>query len=355
MRSIVECGVDSRYWYPVGRTGTIRAGKPHGFVFQGSQFVVFRSDDGHLNCLVDACAHRKVALSSGTVEHGCIVCPYHGWKYDANGVLVDVPHHPAEQIPSLRLARYPVVESDGLIWVVPSTATPLRPEPPKFWSQRPSFVSTVLDTTFENNYAVGLINGMDYFHFHLHRRYQPWSDISLQDVETTSESVVGIYLVQSGYSRPERVLRHILRQQGEHDLVSNTLTVRYDYPHHTASLGDGLVVSVAFRPETERRVAVFITMNVAAPAYALRLRRLVEPTWRRLVLAPIQRQDRWIGLLEQKAWDTYPTAGRVELNPVAAAAERLLRRRWDEYERAHLSGRGNSSDWGPERSETLGV
>ena len=48
-----------------------------------------------VHCLNDVCPHRGAPLSQGWVSevqgHDCVVCPYHGWAFDAEGVLRDVP------------------------------------------------------------------------------------------------------------------------------------------------------------------------------------------------------------------------------------------------------------------------
>ena len=46
-------------------------------------------------CLNDICPHRGAPLSLGKVNtvngHECVVCPYHGWAFDEDGVLRSVP------------------------------------------------------------------------------------------------------------------------------------------------------------------------------------------------------------------------------------------------------------------------
>ena len=48
-----------------------------------------------VHCLSDICPHRGAPLSQGWVTEvkgqDCVVCPYHGWAFDAEGVLRDVP------------------------------------------------------------------------------------------------------------------------------------------------------------------------------------------------------------------------------------------------------------------------
>jgi phenylpropionate dioxygenase-like ring-hydroxylating dioxygenase large terminal subunit len=37
------------------------------------------------------CAHRGAALSGGQIKGECIVCPYHGWEYQADGTCINIP------------------------------------------------------------------------------------------------------------------------------------------------------------------------------------------------------------------------------------------------------------------------
>ena len=46
-------------------------------------------------CISDVCPHRGAPLHMGWVAevegHDCVVCPYHGWAFDSEGRLRDVP------------------------------------------------------------------------------------------------------------------------------------------------------------------------------------------------------------------------------------------------------------------------
>ena len=59
---------------------------------------------------------RTSAPTSATAARssdGCITCPFHGWKFDAEGANVDIPY--SERVNrKARLRTYPVVEVNGL-------------------------------------------------------------------------------------------------------------------------------------------------------------------------------------------------------------------------------------------------
>lgn len=71
--------------------------KPVGVDILDTRIVLFRDESGVVRCLDDACPHRGAPLSDGWVAtdketgHSCVVCPYHGWAFDAEGKLRDVP------------------------------------------------------------------------------------------------------------------------------------------------------------------------------------------------------------------------------------------------------------------------
>ena len=82
----------------------------------GERLVFYRKPDGGLVALEDRCAHRQAALSLGRKEGDSLRCMYHGMRYGADGVCVEIPGQTS--IPSQACVRaFPVVEKDNWIWV----------------------------------------------------------------------------------------------------------------------------------------------------------------------------------------------------------------------------------------------
>jgi phenylpropionate dioxygenase-like ring-hydroxylating dioxygenase large terminal subunit len=93
----------------------------------GVPIVVTRNREGELRAMLNVCRHRGTRLVE---EPGfCRLrkgfnCRYHGWSYDLDGKLTQVPREelfPSLDKSKLNLARLPVTERFGFIWVV---ATP---------------------------------------------------------------------------------------------------------------------------------------------------------------------------------------------------------------------------------------
>ena len=86
--------------------------------------------EGEVRAFKDLCVHRGTALSLGWVEDGHLVCAYHGWTYDPDGVCTRIPASHGTNIPSkARIVRYRAAEHAGLIWVCLDDGEPAMPLP----------------------------------------------------------------------------------------------------------------------------------------------------------------------------------------------------------------------------------
>ncbi|MDQ0607542.1 choline monooxygenase [Variovorax sp. W1I1] len=100
------------------------AGDSFAIDVAGLPLLLVRTQDGRLNGFINACRHRGARLKpAGLSNQRALVCPYHSWTYGLDGTLrgrpsgEDFPHAPASDC---SLARVPVAEALGFVWVVPS-------------------------------------------------------------------------------------------------------------------------------------------------------------------------------------------------------------------------------------------
>ncbi len=85
----------------------------------GHDLVLWRGKNGMINAQSDLCVHRGGSLAAGAVVGDCVQCPYHGWRYDSDGICVKIPANRAG-LPIPRKARidtYPCAERYGFVWV----------------------------------------------------------------------------------------------------------------------------------------------------------------------------------------------------------------------------------------------
>jgi phenylpropionate dioxygenase-like ring-hydroxylating dioxygenase large terminal subunit len=105
-------------WYAVEFSSKITH-QPQQITLMEENFVLYRSHQGQVIALNDRCAHRGASLALGWLEENCLRCPYHGWKYDANGHCVEIPaNQPGMTIPKrAQVTTYPVEERYGFVWL----------------------------------------------------------------------------------------------------------------------------------------------------------------------------------------------------------------------------------------------
>ncbi len=116
-------------WYVVARAGDLADGEVMGAKLLGEELALWRAG-GQLMAWGDRCIHRGSRLSLGAVtEAGELVCPYHGWRYGADGACVHIPAQPTVAPPAKACATvYRAREAYGFIWV--SLGAPARDVPP---------------------------------------------------------------------------------------------------------------------------------------------------------------------------------------------------------------------------------
>jgi nitrite reductase/ring-hydroxylating ferredoxin subunit len=102
------------HWHPVALSRELGA-SPLRATLHGRDLALFRTAHG-VGALDDGCAHRGYPLHKGRVEGDCLVCPYHGWRWSADGTGVS-PGTPAARP---RAVAWDCVERLGAVWVRPA-------------------------------------------------------------------------------------------------------------------------------------------------------------------------------------------------------------------------------------------
>ena len=161
------------HWYAV-EFGAEVADAPVLARVHGHDLVLWRSPDGTVNAQSDLCVHRGGSLAGGAVVGGCIRCPYHGWRYDADGACVEIPAN-RKGLPIPRKARvdaYPCIERYGFVWVflgdLPAESRPAVPVLDGLEEhtglKAPGYRAVCGDFTWNANYDRVLENAVDVAH-----------------------------------------------------------------------------------------------------------------------------------------------------------------------------------------------
>lgn len=69
-------------WYVFGASSDVRGDRPFGAVVAGMEIVAWRDDHGGLHVGPAACPHLGADLSTGRVDCGALICPWHGLRLD---------------------------------------------------------------------------------------------------------------------------------------------------------------------------------------------------------------------------------------------------------------------------------
>jgi phenylpropionate dioxygenase-like ring-hydroxylating dioxygenase large terminal subunit len=156
------------FWYPVGRSGDV-TDKPASVRLLGLPLVAFRDSAGTAHVMSDTCVHRGGSLSKGWVKDDCIVCPYHGWRYEAGGRCKSIPSLGADaKLPArAKIDSYPVQEKYGIVFAflgdLPEAERPPIYEIPE-WDQ-PGWRATPIAILDINAYFErSMENGLDPAH-----------------------------------------------------------------------------------------------------------------------------------------------------------------------------------------------
>ncbi|WP_373541391.1 Rieske 2Fe-2S domain-containing protein [Chamaesiphon sp.] len=131
------------------------------------ELVLYRTSDGHIQAMANACVHRGAALANGWIDRDCIVCPYHGWHYQPDGSCVKIPSITTGNIPkSARMTTDPVQEKYGWIWLFLGDGSPGEiPSLPNFPQVEASNLRSIQgEFDWNANYERVLENGLDFAH-----------------------------------------------------------------------------------------------------------------------------------------------------------------------------------------------
>jgi phenylpropionate dioxygenase-like ring-hydroxylating dioxygenase large terminal subunit len=116
-------------WFAVAASNELAPGETKNAHYFGRDIVIWREHGTGIPHVVDAyCAHLGAHLGVGSgspeshepgpgiVHEGCLQCPFHGWRYDGTGAVVEIPYAETKRIPAkARVRGYETREKNGII------------------------------------------------------------------------------------------------------------------------------------------------------------------------------------------------------------------------------------------------
>lgn len=154
------------FWYIVAESKELKKDQVLARKVMGEWLAVFRDENGEVVIMQDRCKHRAAQLSRGKVCHGQLRCPYHGWVYDKEGQVVEVPSEGAnfKQTASRKGLTFQACEQDDYIYVcLAEQETKERPFEMRHYKE-PGWHTVRLINHFENNVTNCVENFIDIPH-----------------------------------------------------------------------------------------------------------------------------------------------------------------------------------------------
>lgn len=153
-------------WYGILESKEVKGKHPIGVTRLGEKLVLWRSEDGKVNCIFDKCCHRGAALSEGKVVHDKITCPFHGFQYDSSGKVTLIPANGKNTpVPErFHVHAYPIEEKYDLIWLWYGDNSGELPEIPFFNDVREGFSYGGFSETWPVHYSRAIENQLDVVH-----------------------------------------------------------------------------------------------------------------------------------------------------------------------------------------------
>ena len=114
-------------WFQVGYPADVAVGETKPLYAFGTHLVLWRDEEGAAHVHDAFCPHLGAHLGHGGKVVGCeIACPFHGWRYDADGANTLIPY--SERTNRKATVRaYPTIERNGLLmaWYHPDGVDPM--------------------------------------------------------------------------------------------------------------------------------------------------------------------------------------------------------------------------------------
>ncbi len=154
----------TEYWFIACKSSQLKR-KPLPREIQGNKMVLFRKKDGTPGAIREQCIHRNLSLARARVCDSGLQCSYHGWTYDVDGRVSRIPAQTDADRKEMRTKSWPVVESQGFVWVYMGQKDPGSKGVPMFPLHDDAKANTwVMERIFEGNALHCIENFLDIPH-----------------------------------------------------------------------------------------------------------------------------------------------------------------------------------------------
>jgi phenylpropionate dioxygenase-like ring-hydroxylating dioxygenase large terminal subunit len=157
-------------WYPIGFPNEFKRSKPTPIIIRDINYIVWKDRDKYYS-LRDACSHQGASFYNGCINKNTITCPYHGYTFNGDGELTDIPKLQFIDSEMHNIHSFKVVEKNGLVFM---NTIPIKNNESelldlnKIWVEPEAFDTNqkpvYLTKNFEHNAKFVSVNSLDICH-----------------------------------------------------------------------------------------------------------------------------------------------------------------------------------------------
>jgi phenylpropionate dioxygenase-like ring-hydroxylating dioxygenase large terminal subunit len=284
-------------WYAVLESREIPSGKPIGVTRMGEKLVFWRTTDGELICLKNACPHRGAALSTGLIINDHLQCPFHGFEFDTSGQCVRIPAlgEDAQPPKAMQASGYPIREKFGFVWLWWGEPRSSYPEIEFFESIDDGFSYVTVCDHWETHYSRAVENQLDVVHLpFIHRTTIGRGNKTVVDgpikewvCEMDDCGVLNIWVLnRKDDGKPARKERDL-------EIPDRKPSLQFRYPNLWHNwIGEKIRVTAAFAPIDSENTLLYLRYYQKITTFPI-VKQLIG-LMGRVGVRVITNQDRWI-------------------------------------------------------------
>jgi len=103
-------------WYVIGEAKRMKNNVLNRITVWNRDYVFWKNNNNYY-AMDDDCSHKGASLSRGKLVNNNVMCPYHGYEFNTNGVLCKVPGLNFTNTPCQNQNTYNIVEKNGWIYM----------------------------------------------------------------------------------------------------------------------------------------------------------------------------------------------------------------------------------------------
>ena len=104
------------HWYTIGESKEFLENIPYKITIFDNDYLVYKNNSSFY-AMDNHCSHRGASLAHGKIKNNNIICPYHGYEFNTDGLLCKVPGLNFTNNNCYNQNTYNIVELNDLVYL----------------------------------------------------------------------------------------------------------------------------------------------------------------------------------------------------------------------------------------------